>query len=422
VKALILLPLSPSEFKEEFVSFLSSVDNNRQWYDVGIHTLYEEPYLTGHAYTLFVRTICPSINVGIKHSELAGLVKKLNLSTIVHQGSKSTTARLLSRLKPSLEAFTAPQASFAINCWASLSGCTQLRLLDLSLISEAISYQNLYRTLKKLQQLEILCMPRCSTQFEKDSDTTLSLRLDWPPRLKHLTLSGSVHGKFLWEIIRQPEQFPLTLSSMSVMHCPGLEYVGIKSLLRTLANTLTRAELRNLPAVKQGRFNRILDWLPRLNCLIVATDYIDQNFGYMPEDFSPSRYLESKPLQSLTLLTSGHNDVDPSRAFSCGDLFDLIDMRFLGRMRYIVVAKSTGWDGSNEGAELEALKDLLLWEVDKENWENRRWHYEGLKGVPKEMDFEQWVTSTHKGREMRAKVMVLDDRGAERERRWPELR
>ncbi|KAF2679492.1 hypothetical protein K458DRAFT_314296 [Lentithecium fluviatile CBS 122367] len=392
---------------------------SRQWYDVAIPTLYEAPYVTGHAYTLFVRTICPSVIPRIKKSELAGLVQQLDLSAIVHQGGKSTTARLLGRMKSSLELFVAPQASFAINCWASLSKCTRMKVLDLSLISEAISYQNLNQTLRQLPELERLYMPRCSSHYDSD---ILSKMVIWPARLHHLTLSGSVHGKFLNEMLRQPSTFPPTLHSMSMLHCPGLDYAGIKPLLENLAETLTTVELRDLPKIKQGRFNSILTWLPRLTKLTVAIDYIDQNFAHMPPTFSPARYRDAKPLQHLTLLSSGQSDSDPARAFSVGDLFDLIDMRFLGRLRYVVVAKSTGWNCANEGAELEALRDLLVWELDRENWEMGRWHYEGLAGVKKDMQFADWALNTAKGRGMRARLVVWDDRGAERERRWPELR
>lgn len=38
----------------------------RQWYDVAIRPLYESPYLSGRAYELFVRTICPSVLAHIK--------------------------------------------------------------------------------------------------------------------------------------------------------------------------------------------------------------------------------------------------------------------------------------------------------------------------------------------------------------------
>lgn len=66
---------------------------NRQWYDVAIRKLYSEPYLSGGAYELFVRTVCPSVIAHIKPSSLSGLVKCLDLSHIVHHGNKATTAR-----------------------------------------------------------------------------------------------------------------------------------------------------------------------------------------------------------------------------------------------------------------------------------------------------------------------------------------
>ena len=65
---------------------------SRQWYDVGIRKLYESPYLSGRAYELFVRTICPSVIPRIRPSSLAGLVRVLDLSHIVHNSNKATTA------------------------------------------------------------------------------------------------------------------------------------------------------------------------------------------------------------------------------------------------------------------------------------------------------------------------------------------
>ncbi|PVH94562.1 hypothetical protein DM02DRAFT_732438 [Periconia macrospinosa] len=380
---------------------------NRQWYDVGIATLYENPHLCGHRYALFVRTICPSILPRIKKSQLAGLVKVLNLSTIVHQGSKSTTARLLGRTKPSLEVFIAPQASFAINCWASLSKCTRLRTLDLSLVSEAISYQSLSHTLKQLSDLQRLYLPRCSTRYDVN---IYENRLVWPPRLEHLALSGSVSGKFLWEMTKQPDTFPPTLSSMSILHCPSLDYNGIKPLLENLSDTLTTVTLRDLPSVKQGRFNQILDWLPHLTDLTIAADYIDCEFGMRPQSFSPLHWQHAKPLERLTLLNSGNNDVDPEIAFSIPDIYDLIDCRFLGRLRRLTIAKSLGWESQGEGAELEALIELLVDELDCENWEKRRWHYANIGPVKEKMKYRQWIKTTSIGRRMRAKLVILDRR------------
>ncbi|KAF1952607.1 hypothetical protein CC80DRAFT_495144 [Byssothecium circinans] len=388
---------------------------NRQWYDVGIATLYEAPHLWGAHFDLFVRTLCPSINTRIKKCELAHLVKSLNLSHIVHQSTKAITARLLARTKHSLEVFIAPQASFAINCWASLSKCERLRVLDLSLISEAISFQSLNQCLKKLSGLERLVLPRCSTHWPNDNGAATGFgfekKIIWPPRMEHLTLSGSVLGKFLWDMMRQPDTFPPTLYSMSMVHCPGLSYSGIKPLLENLSETLTTVELRDLPSVKYARFNSILDWLPRLTHLTISIDYIDADFGHRPQTFTAASWSRAKPLESFTLLTSSNNisNVDPESAFTIPDLYDLIDNRFLGRLRRVTVAKSVEWEAEGEGAELEALAELLVHELDRENWENRRWHYEGLGGLEEGLCYRDWI-GTEVGRRMRAMVVVLQNR------------
>jgi hypothetical protein len=123
----------------------------------------------------------------------------------------------------------------------------------------------------------------------------------------------------------------------------------------------------------------------------------------MPTEFSPARWHEAKPLQSLTLVTSGRAG-DPSRSFTATDLYALIDERFLGRMRYLNIARSTEWEMANEGGELEALKTLFVEELDKENWLAKRWHYED---VMSHMSYERWTTETALGRKMRPRFVVL---------------
>ncbi|ENI09692.1 hypothetical protein COCC4DRAFT_124867 [Bipolaris maydis ATCC 48331] len=382
---------------------------NRQWYDVAIQPLYEAPFLLGRAYDLFVRTISPSVNARIKPSPLSGLVKDLDLSHIVHQGAKSTTARLLGRTKSSLEVFVAPQASFAINCWASLSKCTRLRVLDLSLVSECIDFQSLNQTIRQLPQLRELYLPRCSSRYEKATSPTSTLR--WPPRLQHLALSGSVSGQFLWDMLQQPDNFPPTFSSISIYHCPALDHSGVRPLLSTLATNLTTVELRDLPAVKQGRLNGVLEWLPKLVSLTIALDYIDSRFGSMPMDFSQARWQEARPLTSLTLVSSGRQG-DPARSFTPTDLYSLIDERWLGRLRYLNIGVSTEWD-KEYGEELGALESLLVEELDKENWIEGRWHYEdiwSLIGTTRNMDYEEWINGTTLGRKMRPRFRLLQSR------------
>lgn len=85
---------------------------SRAWYSASIARLYEKPIIIGKNYDLFVRSVCPSINATIRKNGLAELVRTLDLSRLVHHGSKSLTARLLGRVKIGIEVFIAPQASF----------------------------------------------------------------------------------------------------------------------------------------------------------------------------------------------------------------------------------------------------------------------------------------------------------------------
>lgn len=85
----------------------------RSWYASSIAFLYRYPLISGANFDTFVAAICPSINAHVRHNGLASLVKVLDMSRLVHNGRKSLTARLLGRMKGSLESFIAPQATFA---------------------------------------------------------------------------------------------------------------------------------------------------------------------------------------------------------------------------------------------------------------------------------------------------------------------
>ncbi|KAH6620162.1 hypothetical protein C7974DRAFT_363533 [Boeremia exigua] len=375
---------------------------SRQWYDVAIQPLYDSPYLSGRAYDLFVRTICPSVLAHIKKQNLAHLIRVLDLSHIIHQGTKSTTARLLGRTKASLQVFIAPQASFAINCWAALSKCSLLRTLNLQLVSECISFQALAQTLRQLPALTALHLPRCTSA----DAPALSIHVRWPPRLAHLALAGALHGRFLWDLLRS-DAFPPSLTSLAVSHAPALDAAALRPLLACLADSLTRVELRDLPAVRHGRLNAVLEWLPHLTHLTIALDYIDARFGGMPGDWAADRWREARPLQALELVSSGQMSVDPGRCFTAVDLYALIDERFLGRLRWLSVAQSCEWEREQEGAEIGAL-EMLVEDLDRESWEARRWHYEGVdRGA--EQTYEEWV-KTPLGRRMRAQVWIVKDR------------
>jgi hypothetical protein len=164
---------------------------SRSWYSAAIPFLYDRPYIRGHNFHQFVATVCPSKNAHIRRSQLAEMVKALDMGALVHDGSKSLTARLLGRLKGNLEEFIAPQASFSINSFAALSKCTHLKFLNLSLMSASISIKVLFHTLQSLKELETLFFPRTSSH-DQDRDR---VAYAWPPKLKALHIAG---GMSMW--------------------------------------------------------------------------------------------------------------------------------------------------------------------------------------------------------------------------------
>lgn len=185
---------------------------SRLWYNLALEYLYRNPIFTsnGSAFQSFVNTICPSINAHLKKSGCANMVRNLDMSQLVHEGSKSLTARMLSRCKTRLEAFTAPQASFAyvyyfcfnvssvltkdsINSLAPLSKCSSLRYLNLSWISGAIDLSAFFSSISKLEKLECLYFPR-SCQVGKGASQHTGL---WPPNLRELHISGYLSQKSL---------------------------------------------------------------------------------------------------------------------------------------------------------------------------------------------------------------------------------
>lgn len=111
----------PQELLQQIFSYLSEDQKalhacsltSLPWYSASIAYLYQDPTITGKNYDPFVRAICPSVNAHVRQNGLADLVRRLDMSNLVHNGSKSLTARLLGRVKTGLEQFVAPQASFA---------------------------------------------------------------------------------------------------------------------------------------------------------------------------------------------------------------------------------------------------------------------------------------------------------------------
>lgn len=118
----------PTEIIVQIVSFAASDEDDarrqrsmyaccllsRQWYSAAIAFLYERPRLDrGLSFKKFTDTVCPPIAARKSKLNLGSLVRRLDLSGLVHHSSNSLTARLLGRIRANLEVFIAPSVSFA---------------------------------------------------------------------------------------------------------------------------------------------------------------------------------------------------------------------------------------------------------------------------------------------------------------------
>ncbi|MCJ1390981.1 hypothetical protein MMC18_003842 [Xylographa bjoerkii] len=330
------------------------------WYDAAITDLYYAPVLAGRNYQLFVRTLCPSINLHIRRSPVAPLVKILDLSKLVHEGSKSVTGRLLGRVKETLEAFIAPQTSFSVNALPALSKCTLLRQLDLSLISASLPVLDLLRTLSSLNSLDFLALPRCSPipsphmlQFQCNLPSL-------PHSLRHIRFACNLHPAYMPLFHQVPPQ----LTGLTITDGPGWYSNPVDKIIQKIDFQITALMLQfRLP--KPGFIlhdkRRIF---PALRCLEVSADHLFGGF------FSHTHHAPGPPLPLTDLtINGGAGAID--KAPTCEFLFNEImrdnletqtsEPGILFRLRRVRISSVLNWRSTKAArADFNELDGLLV--------------------------------------------------------------
>jgi len=279
-------------------------------------------------------------------------VRVLDMGELVHDGSKSLTARLLGRLKGQLTDFVAPQASFSINSFAALSKCTSLKYLNLSLMSASISIKLLFHALSSLAELETLFFPRTSSQ-DQDRETKA---YSWPPKLKALHLAGGINDFFLRVHVRN---VPPTLETLSIQHCPQVYSASLQVFLEDVGPLLRRLTLRHpMTQLYQGALDHILSWCPNLLALRISTDFITDLFFY-PENIAPNCKLR---ILDLDCSESASADV----GISPDTIWLAIDEGRLPDLRSIRVSARLAWEATrNLKSSVFDLVELLQNQEEK---------------------------------------------------------
>ncbi|KAK4495112.1 hypothetical protein PRZ48_013439 [Zasmidium cellare] len=362
-----------SRFQESQYTLASCCLLSRQWYRAAVPMLYASPYLYGKNFDPFQTVMIPSRNLHVRDSPLASLVKVLDLRGLVHQASRRITARLLGRTKGNLEAFIAPQASFGTNSFAALSKCEQLRVLDLSLVSESPPLFELLKTVSRLDNLTTFRLPR-SSGFSTDVNPA---SIAWPRRLENLALSGGIDAHFMHGIVA----FPSTLRSLTIEHCPSAKGFALMHMLRAAVRPLPNLEilrLANLPRLTGSSMDNILFVLPGLTRLSISVDYItpaifdfdvsshreaiECHYPTLPHAESlPTRHqwTEGKQceLRTLELTNSGNPGVEDK--ISPIDIVIALDEGALPNLRQVRVDKTLLWQANATAADVDALADAL---------------------------------------------------------------
>lgn len=349
-----------------------------QWRRVAMPFLYYKPYLYGNNFDLFIRTMCPSINGRVRRSPLEGLVKILDMSNLVHQGGKVMTARLLGRVKGSLEEFTAPVATFGINCLPALSKSVNMKALDLTLVSECPPMTSLFNAVERLNNLRTLRLPRSAgfgSSAEKGGTMLQRPQLRWPSNLRDLTISGGLD----WNYYSGTISFPSTIEHLAIEHCPRATGHAIWSTIEWAhinSSRLTSLTLRSLPRVAPDEFDWLLVRFPTLLRLSVSVDYITPNFfdkrHEVPEGYA---------IQFIELTDSGTPGND-EKVEPLDVIMGQEDGAFPS-LRAMTVATTLRWDSqAGHGGEVQTLHERFE-ELAKEDWEAR-------EGLFRDMDDREY--------------------------------
>lgn len=355
---------------------------SRQWHAAALPFLYAHPRLYGHNFDPFVSSVCPSKNLSVRTNPLASLVRTLDMSGLVHQADKSTTARLLGRTKAGLEVFVAPVRGFAFHAFPALAKSLKLRVLDLSLVSESPPLPVLFKSIAHLTNLQTFRLPRSAGFGIHHSASSFP----WPPNLTALSLSGGIDAHFLHGVVA----FPSTLRSLTIEHCPSAKGFAVTHLLRKAVaplQSLRRLRIAHMPRLSGHALDGVLFLLPQLEELSVSVDYItpaifdEAHLSHIKEPLivpsggatpsleppdtidladpstssAPPEPPTTPSLRTLELTYSG-TPADITDKISPLDIMIAIDDGVLPRLRQVRVATSLMW----QEAEAESLSDVLV--------------------------------------------------------------
>ncbi|EED20190.1 F-box domain protein [Talaromyces stipitatus ATCC 10500] len=293
---------------------------SHQWYSVALSFLYSRPRLEkGNAYRKFTDVLCPPAGLpktSKDYKDLGGLVRRLNLSRLVHHSSNSMTARLIGRVRENLEVFIAPAAGFSVNCLSPLSKCTNLRYLDLSLVHEPLSFESIIKSIRSMKRLITFRSP-ASMRITHEPFSKHTEYPKWPPNLTTLQLSGTIETSSM-----DTFHWPENITQLCLKNCLTL---SLEVMTAILSNPQLGTKLKRLTISTYNRglqpecIHLIPAFLPNLVFLSIPGDLVQDMF------FSMIAYQCTE--LALEVLELGHTHTGERFDFEIQSLIDLLDSK-----------------------------------------------------------------------------------------------
>ena len=262
---------------------------------------------------------------------------------------------MLFRLQDNIHTITAFANTSSINCLAALSKCTNLRLLDLSFVSESLSMADLMHSAASLPKLEILHLPRSSGH-------ETGKKLSWrrlPDTLRELHISGGISD----ESVFFSSDLPESVTGLSIGHCPRLSMLTIRPLLAVCGTQLHDLEvvapIPNL-TVYNGVLDEVMDWAPNLRYLKVSSDFVSKQIFDTCDDGE----LHHKKLNTLYL-----HCFDPDEGGELGAAHVLKGVYFgkFTSVRILGIHERLGWrDIEVSKKALMEIHDMLKTEAEED--------------------------------------------------------
>ncbi|EXJ63577.1 uncharacterized protein A1O5_11338 [Cladophialophora psammophila CBS 110553] len=247
---------------------------SKTWYAASVPHLYNRPFLSSWNFDLFTRTICPAAQPRRSRVGLENMIKHLDMSRLAYESTNSLTARLINRIKSSLESFATPAVTFSVSSLASLSKCVNLRHLDMSADSYSIQLRDLFDAIAKLKRLTSLSLPR-GIKFRAEYLPWENLK--WPEKLTRLHATDLMCSRSMdWDMLF--ESWPRTLKTLTfpmsdvLLHC------------QKRVDHVQRLELTDSRGSGDDSYNLfdILQVFPSLQELIVPADVARRTLNELP--------------------------------------------------------------------------------------------------------------------------------------------